>query len=161
VAPFETLRRFPSPISWLTATIVDRQLFAIAGRVVFDSRTLSGEVWRGSIGSDSQLSAFEAIDTILARERHATVLVDRTIVVIGGGAARTVLDQVEAVSVDAQGNLGAWVELPPLPEPRYAHAAFAEDGQIYVSGGFLRYGSNETSRQVFRLNLDALDTIEK
>ncbi|MEM9906681.1 MAG: hypothetical protein AAF921_16815 [Cyanobacteria bacterium P01_D01_bin.44] len=76
---------------------------------------------------------------------------DQTLVLIAGGGPKQVLSRVDAVEIDEQGNLTNWTELSPLPEPRYAHAAFAHDGYIYVSGGFVRYGSNETSRQVFRL----------
>ncbi|WP_017327677.1 hypothetical protein [Synechococcus sp. PCC 7336] len=152
---FQTLSPFPNPISWLTATTVDRRIFAISGRVSFSQGFgpvgLTAEIWVAEAEADLQLSPFEAIGTTAARGRHATVLLDRTLVLIGGGGANGALSTVEAAEVDPQGNLSAWRELAPLPEARFAHAAFARDGYIYVSGGFLRFGDNATSRKVFRL----------
>ena len=148
---FQTLAPFPTPIGWLTATAVGDQIVAISGKVEFSPTQLTETVWAADARPDLKLSSFESIGRITPRERHATVLVDRTLVVIAGGGANGALARVEAAEVDLQRNLTEWTELSPLPEPRYAHAAFAHDGYIYVSGGFLRYGSNETSRQVFRL----------
>ena len=151
---FEKLASFPNPIGWLTATAVDGRIFAISGKEQFSPTRLAEHVWGAEVGADGQLSPFEAISKVVPRERHTTVLLDRTLVVIAGGGAKRVLSSVEAGEVDGDGNIANWMELSPLPEPRYAHTAFAHDGDIYVSGGFVRYGSNETSRKVFRLSLD-------
>ena len=148
---FQRLAPFPTPIGWLTATTIDRRIFAISGSIQFSPTRLTESVWAAEVNPDYQLSAFESIGTTVARQRHATVLVDRTLVVIAGGGANGVLATVETAEVDSQGNLTAWRALTPLPQALYAHAAFARDGYIYVSGGFLRYGSNDTSRKVFRL----------
>ncbi|MDJ0708350.1 MAG: 4-oxalocrotonate tautomerase [Leptolyngbyaceae cyanobacterium MO_188.B28] len=148
---FQSLTSFPTSIGWLTATAVGNQIIVISGKVEFSPTRLTETVWAADVNTDNQLSPFESVAVTTPRERHATVLVDRTLVVIAGGGANGALAMVEAAEVDPEGNLIAWMKLPPLPEPRYAHAAFAHDGYIYVSGGFLRYGSNETSRQVYRL----------
>ncbi len=151
---FEKLAPFPTPIGWLTATAIGDRIFAISGKEQFNPTRLAEHVWGAEVGANSQLSPFEAISKVVPRQRHATVLLDRTLVVIAGGGAKRVLSSVEAGEVDVDGNIANWTELSPLPEPRYAHAAFAHEGDIYVSGGFVRYGSNETSRKVFRLSLD-------
>ncbi|NEQ55161.1 MAG: 4-oxalocrotonate tautomerase [Leptolyngbya sp. SIO3F4] len=151
VGEFQQLAPFPTPIGWVTATTVDNRIFAVSGTAQFRPSQLLNKVWVADIQSDNTLSTFEEVGTITARQRHATVLVDRTLVAIAGGAARQVLSTVEAATVDTQGNLGDWASLPPLPESSYAHAAFVHDGHIYVSGGFIKYGSNETSTKVFRL----------
>ena len=149
---FEKLASFPNPIGWLTATAIDGRIFAISGKEQFSPTRLIEKVWVAEAEADGQLSPFEPISTVVPRERHTTVLLDRTLVVIAGGGAKRVLSSVEAGEVDGDGNIANWTELSPLPEPRYAHAVFAHDGDIYVSGGFVRYGSNETSRKVFRLS---------
>ena len=151
---FQTLASFPTPIGWLTATAVGRHIVAISGKVQFSPTQLTETVWGAKADvNHHQLSPFAAIGATTPRERHATVLLDRTLVVIAGGGVNGALSTVEAAEVDPQGKLTEWTELAPLPEPRYAHAAFAHDGYIYVSGGFLRYGSNDTSPQIFRLPL--------
>ncbi len=152
VRDFQQLTSFPSPIGWATATTVDNRIFAVSGTAQFRPSQLLDKVWAAEIQQDKTLSSFEPVGTITARQRHATVLVDRTLVAIAGGA-KQVLTTVEAAEIDDQGNLGDWAELPPLPEARYAHAAFVYDDHIYVSGGFIKYGSNETSTQIFRLPL--------
>lgn len=149
--PFQKLAPFPTAIGWVTATAIDRRIFAISGNTQFSPARLAESVWVADVAPDYQLSSFEAVSTTIPRRRHTTVLVDRTLVVIAGGGADGALATVEAAAVDPQGNLASWTELPPLPETLYAHAAFAHDGDIYVSGGFLRYGSNDTSRKIFKL----------
>ena len=151
VVNFQQLEPFPTPIGWVTATTVDNRIFAVSGTAQFRPSQLLDKVWVADIQPDKTLSTFEQVGTITARQRHATVLVDRGLVAIAGGAANKVLSTVEAAAVDAQGNLGDWTELPALPESRYAHAAFVHDDHIYVSGGFIKYGSNETSTEIFRL----------
>lgn len=153
VGPFQTLEPFPIPIGWVTATAVGQRIFAISGNTQFRPAAFADSVWVANVNPDQSLSPFEEISTITSRRRHATVLVDQTLVAIAGGGAQGALATVEAAEVDAQGNLSPWESLPPLPETRYAHAAFVHDSSLYVSGGFLRYGSNETSRKIFRLPL--------
>lgn len=153
VGEFETLAPFPTPIGWATITTVDDRIFAVAGTKQFRPSQLLDQVWVADIQPDKTLSSFEPVGKITARQRHATVLVDRTLVAIAGGGSNGVLSVVNAAEVNAEGNLGDWTELPALPDTRYAHAAFVHGGDIYVSGGFLKYGSNETSRKIFKLPL--------
>lgn len=148
---FESLTAFPTVIGWLTTTAIGQRIFAISGNTQFQPARLADTVWVADIGPDNQLSPFQPTSTLVPRRRHATVLIDRTLVVIAGGGARGVLASVEAATVDEQGQLSAWTSLPPLPQTLYAHAAFAQDGYVYVSGGFLRYGSTDTTRDIVRL----------
>ncbi|MBT9312799.1 4-oxalocrotonate tautomerase [Leptothoe kymatousa TAU-MAC 1615] len=151
VGEFQPLASFPTTVGWVTATTVDNRIFAIAGTQQFRPSQLLDQVWAADILPDNTLSPFEPVNTITARQRHATVLVDRTLVAIAGGSSSGVLSRVDAATVDSDGNLGSWEELAPLPESRYAHGAFVHNGHIYVSGGFIKYGSNETSTTIFRL----------
>ncbi|MGD1952799.1 MAG: Kelch repeat-containing protein [Leptolyngbyaceae cyanobacterium] len=153
VGEFQELAPFPTPVGWVTATTVDNRIFAVSGTAQFRPSQLLDQVWVADIQPDKTLSTFEPVGTITARQRHATVLVDRTLVAIAGGAANQVLSTVESAEVDATGNVGPWTELPALPETRYAHAAFVHDNNIYVSGGFIKYGSTETSTKIFKLAL--------
>ena len=153
IGPFQPLSTFPTSIGWLTATALDSQIFAVSGKVKFSPTELTPNLWRSQANAKHQLSPFKAVGTTTPRERHATVLVDRTLVVIAGGGKNKVLSRVDAIEIDPQGNLTEWTELAPLPAARYAHAAFAHGGHIYVSGGYVRYGSTETSRKIFRLSL--------
>lgn len=151
VGDFQQLPPFPTPIGWVTATAVDNRIFAVAGTKQFRPSQLLDQVWVADILPDHTLSPFVPVGTIAARQRHATVAVDGSLVAIAGGAANQVLSTVEAAALDPEGNLGDWMPLPPLPESRYAHAAFVHGGHIYVSGGFIKYGSTETSTQILRL----------
>ncbi|MEL7316596.1 MAG: 4-oxalocrotonate tautomerase [Cyanobacteria bacterium J06559_3] len=152
VEAFEPLTAFPTKIGWLTAVAVDQRIVALSGKTQFRPTQLTETVWVAETQADRSLSPFEPVSAIVPRQRHTTVLVDRTLVVIAGGGDQQVLTSVEAADIDEQGNLTSWQALPPLPEPGYAHAAFTHEGDIYVSGGFVRYGSNETSPDIFRLS---------
>ena len=148
IGAFQPLASFPTPIGWMTATTIGSDIFAISGKVQFSPTQLTEKIWRAKVNADQQLAPFEGVGMTTPRERHATVKVDRTLVVIGGGGAKGVLSIVEAGELDPQGNLTAWTKLAPLPEARYAHAAMVHGSDIYVSGGFVRYGSNETSLEL-------------
>ncbi|NEO87172.1 MAG: 4-oxalocrotonate tautomerase [Spirulina sp. SIO3F2] len=152
VGEFEELNPFPTPISWLTATAVDDRIVAISGKVGWDA-PLTNQVWLAAVTEDGSLSGFEPIGETVARQRHTTVLIDGRLILIAGGARR-VLSRVEAATVEADGSLSDWQMLPPLPAARYAHAAFVHGGSVYVSGGFVKYGSGETSNKIFRLDLE-------
>ncbi|MEM9119400.1 MAG: 4-oxalocrotonate tautomerase [Cyanobacteria bacterium P01_F01_bin.56] len=152
VGEFTALTTFPTTVGWLTAIAVDDHIVGISGRTQFSPSQLTETVWSAKAQTDRSLSPFDPISTITPRQRHTSVLVDRSVVVIAGGGTDQVLASVEAADIDTQGNLTTWRSLPPLPAPRYAHAAFTDDGDIYVSGGFVRYGSNETSADIFRLS---------
>ncbi|MEM6839338.1 MAG: 4-oxalocrotonate tautomerase [Cyanobacteria bacterium P01_C01_bin.120] len=151
VEDFASLTAFPTAIGWLTAIALDQHIFGFSGRTRFSPRQLTETVWAADVQDDRSLSAFEPVSAVTPRQRHTTVLVNRTVVVIAGGGEEQVLTSVEAADIDSQGNLEPWRNLPALPEPRYAHAAFVYQDDIYVSGGFIRYGSNETSPDIFRL----------
>ncbi|MEO1593497.1 MAG: 4-oxalocrotonate tautomerase [Cyanobacteria bacterium J06632_22] len=153
VGDFDALATFPTPIGWLTAVALDQRIVALSGKTQFRPRQLSETVWIADVQTDGKLASFSSVSAMIPRQRHATVLVDRTVVVIAGGGEQQVMASVQAADVDEQGNMAAWQDLPPLPSPRYAHAAFTYNGDIYVSGGFVRYGSNETSADIFRLSL--------
>ena len=149
---FELLTAFPTEIGWLTAISLDQHIIGISGRTQFSPMQLVDTVWRAEVQPERSLSSFMPVSTVTPRQRHTSVLVDRTIVVIAGGGSEQVLTAVEAADIDEQGDLTDWRSLSPLPGPRYAHAAFTYAGDIYVSGGFVRYGSNETSADIFRLS---------
>lgn len=154
---FTTLPPLPQPVGWLTATTSgnrsEERIVAIAGRTGFKPWTLTGTIWQATL-EESQPTALEfaPVGTTTARERHATVrLGDNALAIIGGGTAREPLATVTATTVAPTGGLAPWVFLQPLPQIRYAHAALVHEENILVSGGFLRYGSNETSQQIFGL----------
>ncbi|MGF1460464.1 MAG: Kelch repeat-containing protein [Leptolyngbyaceae cyanobacterium] len=151
VGAFQTLTPFPTPIGWLTAVAIDQQIFALSGLTQFRPNQLAAGVWVATT-EEGPLSPFVAVNTVIPRQRHTTVLSDRTLVVVAGGGDQQVMTSVQAADIDKQGNLTAWRDLAPLPGPRYAHAAFTYEGDVYVSGGFISYGSNETSRDIFRLS---------
>ncbi len=130
----------------------DPFIITISGRTDFDTRQLTDQIWKIQPQS-ALLTEFEEIGTTLPRERHSTVLLDRTLILVAGGSAQGSLTTIEATEVSPEGTLSEWISLPPLPEARYAQAALAVDDYLYVSGGFLRFGSNETSPTVFRLQV--------
>jgi len=151
---FVSLPPLPRPVGWLTATTVRQQIVAIAGRTSFQPWELSGEIWQATLTeSTTGTLDFTEVGTTISRERHATVQLGNALAIVGGGTKQEPLTTVTVTTLTPEGTLTPWVTLEPLPQQRYAHAALAHAGNIIVSGGFLRYGSNETSRQVFSLTV--------
>ncbi len=155
ISSWQELDPLPTAMGWMTTTAIGRHIFTVSGKTQFSPSQLTETISRTATLLNGSISNLKPVGKTTPRERHATVKVNRTLVVIGGGGEKGVLADVEAIAIDEKGNLAERQALSPLPEPRYAHAALAHDGYIYVSGGFKRYGSNETSQKIFRLPINS------
>lgn len=88
----------------------------------------------GAIGSWSEL-------TPLPNDlyRHATVVYDNNLYVIGGWrdfpAPGSAESKVYKAAIHPDGTLGDWENLAPLPKTLHAHSAVVSNGYIFVIGG--------------------------
>ncbi|MGQ0504376.1 MAG: Kelch repeat-containing protein [Myxococcaceae bacterium] len=87
------------------------------------------------------------------RAGHRSVAHNGYLYVIGGFDGTSRLPDVLVARINADGTLGAWVTTTALPIGRELHAAVAQDGFLYVLGG---YSGSARLRdvQVARLNTD-------
>jgi N-acetylneuraminic acid mutarotase len=59
-----------------------------------------------------------------------------SIYVMGGAGAPTIWNDVQYAPIDAAGRVGIWSQTTPFAGPRYANAAVARNGRLYVIGGW-------------------------
>ncbi|GAG04607.1 unnamed protein product, partial [marine sediment metagenome] len=78
---------------------------------------------------------------------HKALVIGNTLFVIGGTEGDWLYDlygnpdtnvsgSVYSAAINADGNLGDWIEQPSLPTRLTFHSAVASDSNIYVAGGF-------------------------
>lgn len=105
--------------------------------------------WTAAVHADGTLDPWrEATPLPVAVAGHTVLVVGRTAVVLAGQhTGRVNTAEVFTAPVQEDGTLGAWIAAPPLPAPRFHHAAVAAAGQIYVLGGLEATTSTNT---VFR-----------
>jgi N-acetylneuraminic acid mutarotase len=105
--------------------------------------------WTAAVNADGSLAAWrEATPLPAAVAGHTVLVVGRTAVVLAGQhTGRQNTAEVFTAPVEPDGSLGAWAAAPPLPAPRFHHAAVAAAGHVYVLGGLEATTSTNT---VFR-----------
>lgn len=94
-------------------------------------------VYRATIAADGTLGSWSTMALLPANRSHLPlVATDGHLFAIGGandlGAA---VATVYATAIASDGSLGAWSQLPSLPQPTAGAAALAAKGSIYVFGG--------------------------
>lgn len=73
------------------------------------------------------------------RYHHASVAHGGWVYVTGGMGERLAEPTVFAARVGADGTLGEWATLTPMPNPRSHHSSFVRDGHLYVVGGIANH----------------------
>ena len=94
------------------------------------------ETYTAPIAADGSLGAWTPGPALPApRFHHPSVYHDGWVYVVGGQGATEAETGVFAARLAADGSLGPWQQLRPLPEPRSHHAIVVERGALYVIGG--------------------------
>jgi hypothetical protein len=156
----------PLPLFGLSLSAYGDYLYVAGGH---DGSAARAEVYRahitdaqGNLNGWTKLAGNDGKDLLSARERHAAVVYQGHLLVLGGrdagGASK---DTVFAAAINANGSLGDWATdfLPAMPQPLDRHAAVVVDvphcGEvIYVAGG--RSGANY-ERSVYRTDCPLTD----
>ncbi|MCC7383820.1 MAG: hypothetical protein IT384_18405 [Deltaproteobacteria bacterium] len=129
LTPLPAVRWFP------TALAAHGKLYVLGGGDGTFTRVY-GDVLVATIAGDGSLGSWTTSATFTpARERHATVVHNGFIYVVGGSSGPA-LDDVSFAALNADGSVGAFAATTPLPSPRYEHASVIVNDFIYVIGGF-------------------------
>ena len=110
--------------------------------------TLLDDVQRAAIQKDGSLGPFEPIGKLPEpRAGHAMVLVDKTLILIGGlssaGGSMAQVDSTAVAKIAEDGTIGAWTAGPRLPEAVMHQTCDAHGRHVYCVGG--RRTGNYTS----------------
>ncbi len=88
----------------------------------------------GSIGEWKPAAALPGV-----RYHHASASHNGWVYVTGGMGERLAEPTVFAARVGADGTLGEWAALTPMPNPRSHHSSFVRDGHLYIAGGLANH----------------------
>ncbi|KAL5110058.1 Kelch-like protein 10 [Taenia crassiceps] len=126
----------PHPLMSFGIANVDNQMIYIAGGEI-KSGHATQEVLRYELKSNSSNRGWKGCAPMheVRRDLILINLKDKVLYAIGGDNNRTVLDSVEALTLE-KGKSNGWVEVASMMIPRGAPAGDAIGSQIYVCGGY-------------------------
>jgi hypothetical protein len=138
--PWVASTPLPKPLAGASA-VAARGYVVLTGGQVAPQGGLRGlvrvaETYTAPIAADGSLGAWTPRPALPApRFHHPSVYHDGRVYVVGGQGATEAEAGVFAARLGADGSLGAWQTLRPLPEPRSHHAIVIDRGALYVIGG--------------------------
>ncbi len=122
----------PAPRT-LAGTAISGSYFYVAGG--WDQQT-HNEVYMSAMAPGVGLSTWQATTPLPEVRSNLTLTAaNGYLYAIGGYNGMAAQNTVWRARVGAGGQLGAWEALPPLPAPRFDHAAVVFKGQLLVLGG--------------------------
>ena len=138
--PWAASTPLPHPLAGASAV-------AARGYVVLTGGQLAGpggmrdlkrvaETYTAPIAADGAIGAWTPGPALPApRFHHPSLYHEGWVYVVGGQGATEAEAGVFAARLGADGTLGPWQTLRPLPEPRSHHAIVIDHGALYVIGG--------------------------
>lgn len=116
--------------------IVGDDLFVLGGALNGSSGGVDAGIERASINADGTLAPWQRVGELpTARAHTAAITNGQFIYVLGGEGPNYTYRNVERVSVNGDGSLGAWVEMAPMTTKRARFAAVTAGGYLYAIGG--------------------------
>ena len=108
----------------------------VAGEGGLRTLTRVAETYTAPIAADGSLGAWKPGPPLPAvRFHHPSAYHEGWVYVVGGQGATVAEADVFAARLGADGTLGPWQRLRPLPEARSHHAVVIDRGALYVVGG--------------------------
>lgn len=140
LGPWEDAGRLPAALGGSSIAVAGGFAVLTGGQVAADGNMRAlrrvADVAVAPIGADGRLGAWRAGPALpVARFHHPAVHHGGMVYVVGGQGERVSEAGVFGARMGADGTLGAWTALTPLPRPRSHHAALVHDGHLYVVGG--------------------------
>lgn len=110
----------------------------VAGGLTGNNTVNSASVQRAVLQPDGTLAAWENVTALPGPRSHfALAAYEDALYVIGGAGPNDVqLTDVLRAGIAADGTLGNWEPVMPLPSSRSTHSSFVHGGHLYVVGGF-------------------------
>lgn len=142
----------PRPRDHFQAVVLDGKMYAVGGRRsaaatghALDLTIPEVDVYDFAAGRWSTLPATANLPT--QRAGASTVLLNGTIIVIGGESAADFRMHTEVEALDPI--TMQWTTLAPLAHGRHGTGAIVHEGKIYVAAGSTRQGAGDKVQEVF------------
>jgi hypothetical protein len=114
-------------------------IYVLGGQKSIEPEIVSGAIYRARVNANGTLSNWETLPNPLPGRSaflHAAVAACNYLYLLGGGDEILEWADVYRAEINADGSLGAWNHLTPLPKPLVVSAAAATRGGILVTGGW-------------------------
>ncbi|MGQ0508365.1 MAG: Kelch repeat-containing protein [Myxococcaceae bacterium] len=134
LGPFTATTPFATGRAGHTSIAYNGYLYVVGG---FDGTTRRTDVQVARINANGTVGAWSTTTALgTGRERHANVVQNDVVYVLGGytGAAR--LNDVQMAKLNPDGTLGPWVASSSFVTGREGHTAVLQQGYLYVMGGY-------------------------
>lgn len=118
--------------------VVGNRIYVLGG---FNDPDVWDDVVSATVGTDGTVSAWKSAGQLPGKLSHMSVsYVDGYVFLTGGLTASAfenpdLLNNVWRGHVGADGTVGDWVAMPPLPVALGTHASFFYGGHLYAGGG--------------------------
>jgi Kelch motif protein len=131
---WEPATPLPGPRGGHSVAVVGQSVVLTAGQLT--DRTNTPGTLVATVGREGRLGPWVPGPPLPAgRFHHSSVAHNGWVYVTGGLEPRTSVANVHGARLDANGVIGNWVDLTPLPAPRSHHASFVYEGALYVVAG--------------------------
>jgi hypothetical protein len=132
----------------------------------FDGQTVYSDIAKTTVSADGTLSAWAVAGQLPMTLSHFSVSLVGNYVYITGGLNMSAYDDPPALTtvyrgeIAADGTLGGWTTMTPLPEPLATQASFVYGGYLYVGGGiYVTATAGDEVKSVWRTPIDATGTL--
>ncbi|MCC7355570.1 MAG: hypothetical protein IT330_17665 [Anaerolineae bacterium] len=126
----------PEPLSWLSAVVQGKRVYAVAGASFDRVTSWSRGVYYADIDPEGRLAPWHAATPLpKAMGNHVALISKGFLYVVGGLSGKSQAWSFYA-PVNKDGSIGAWSETRPIPQPIHDHSAVVWHDRIYVLGGF-------------------------
>jgi len=120
-----------------TCAVLANYLYVLGG---FGNNGWLTSVERAPVNADGSLGGFMTVsgtNLVTGREGHTNTVIGAYLYVIGGGVGTGPLNSVERATINADGSLGAFAQVPgvTLVTARRFHTSAVVGGYLYVLGG--------------------------
>jgi hypothetical protein len=128
----------------------------------FQDPSVWNDVVKATVAPDGTLSAWTPAGTLPGPRSHFSVSRVGNYVYMAGGMAISAyqnppaLEDVSRGEIAADGTLGGWTSMTPLPVDLATHASFVYGGYLYIAGGISDTGATaDQEKRVWRAAIDA------
>lgn len=159
VGTWRATSSLPQPVIYGTGAAADGYVYVLGGDhcndAFCDAVAISNVVYFAKANADGTLGAWAATSPLPEAVYFPSAAVwNGTIYVTGGFNGSDLTAGVYGAKVNADGSLGAWRAMTPLPQKLFTHAAVS-NGFLYVLGGAINGGTQISNGVYFaRINAD-------
>lgn len=140
---FSAYATLPVAMYNLSTFVTNNYVYVVAGATTLANAN-SINVYRYPINADGTLGSSTTINGPTNLTMTGAILCNKTIYLIGGYNGTSALNTIYKSTIASDGTLGVWTSMTNLPISVYNHSVILIKNRIYILGGNLSSGVNNT-----------------